>query len=83
MSWLFGNRNKKQQEETEWIANLPEDVEDDPRLGLPATSYNGFSGTITNVSRCKDGQELFEIADDTGGANGGLLHNQITIHKGG
>lgn len=82
MSW-FGKSKKQQAEESEWIAGLPETVEDDPRLGLPATSHRGFSGTIVNVSRCKDGQELFEIADNTGGANGGLSPDQITIHKGG
>lgn len=79
MSWLFG-KSKKQQEETEWIANLPKDVEDDPRLGLEATADDGCTGVIDSIHRFNDGFEYFHIYNDqTGIGHGGLTSDQITF----
>lgn len=81
MSW-FGKSKKQQEEDAEWIANLPVDVEDDPRIGLEATDGDGFTGKIDNVCRFKNGTEYLHIYDDrTGKGHGGLEADQITIHK--
>lgn len=77
MSWLFGNRNKKR-EEAEWIAGLPETVEDDPRLGANAATNDGFEGTISEVNRFPDGLITFDITDGDDTKHG-LTSDQITF----
>lgn len=70
----------KRQSDAEYEAALPVSVENDPRLGQPATDQDGCTGIIESVHRFGDGTEYFGIYNpETGKGHGGLEAGQVKI----